>query len=39
LRLNKDFADYTKPAFRSANLGGRAGGFFIKNKLFLAPEF
>jgi len=30
--LNKTFADYNQAAFRSANLGGRAGGFFFHPK-------
>ncbi|MCM3904444.1 MAG: TonB-dependent receptor [Pyrinomonadaceae bacterium] len=39
LRLNKTLPTTQKPPFDRQTLGGRAGGFFIKNKLFWHAEF
>jgi hypothetical protein len=39
LRLDKTSPTTTKPPFDRQILGGRAGGFFIKNKLFWHAEF
>jgi hypothetical protein len=39
LRLNKTLPTTTKPPFDRQILGGRAGGFIIKNRLFWHAEF
>src|SRR4029079_8177367 len=39
LRLNKTSPTTTKPPFDRQILGGRAGGYLIKNKLFWHTEF
>jgi hypothetical protein len=39
LRLNKKSPTTTKPPFDRQILGGRAGGFLIKNKVFWHAEF